>query len=330
MARFQYVARSQQGVKRRGALEAVSLDAARRALNAQGLLPESITATGTRGARPRLGGGVREAEATAFLEDLAGLLQTGVTVDRALSLVASQTEAARLAEAARDMATMVHKGRSLAEALEGYKDYLGRLTPTLVKAAEAGGAAASALADIVRQRKEQARFRRALLGALFYPGLLVCMSMICLGVLTNYVAPQFVLVFEEFDKPLPTTLLLLLRVGSLGQGYSPRKEMLLRSRIFSYSKTKRRFCMKTSRFTDSQILGILKQAQNGVPVAQLCREHGMSSATFYKWRAKFGGMDASLMARMKELERENRLLKRMYAEEKMKAEVVAEALAKNA
>jgi putative transposase len=55
----------------------------------------------------------------------------------------------------------------------------------------------------------------------------------------------------------------------------------------------------------------------------------MSSATFYKWRSKYGGMDASLMARMKELEKENRLLKRMYAEEKMKAEVVAEALAKN-
>ena len=87
--------------------------------------------------------------------------------------------------------------------------------------------------------------------------------------------------------------------------------------------------MKKSRFTDSQILGILKQAENGVPVAELCREHGMSSATFYKWRAKFGGMDASMMARMKELERENRLLKRMYAEEKMKAKVVAEALAKN-
>ena len=51
--------------------------------------------------------------------------------------------------------------------------------------------------------------------------------------------------------------------------------------------------MKKSRFTDSQILGILKQAENGIPVAELCREHGMSSATFYKWRAKFGGMDAS-------------------------------------
>ena len=69
--------------------------------------------------------------------------------------------------------------------------------------------------------------------------------------------------------------------------------------------------MKTSRFSDSQILAILKQAENGVPVTELCREHGMSSATFYKWRSKFGGMDASLMARMKELERENAQLKRM-------------------
>ncbi|NDV18263.1 IS3 family transposase [Pseudodesulfovibrio sp. JC047] len=86
--------------------------------------------------------------------------------------------------------------------------------------------------------------------------------------------------------------------------------------------------MKKSRYSDSQILSILKQAENGVPVVELCREHGMSSATFYKWRSKYGGMDASLMARMKELEKENRLLKRMYAEEKMNAEVVAEALGK--
>lgn len=63
--------------------------------------------------------------------------------------------------------------------------------------------------------------------------------------------------------------------------------------------------MKTSRYSDSQILSILKQAAGGVPVSALCREHGMSSATFYKWRAKYGGMDASLMARMKELEKEN-------------------------
>jgi putative transposase len=64
------------------------------------------------------------------------------------------------------------------------------------------------------------------------------------------------------------------------------------------------------------------------PRPELCREHGMSSATFYKWRAKYGGMDASLMARMKELEEENRRLKKMYIEEKLKAEIVAEAIAK--
>ena len=72
--------------------------------------------------------------------------------------------------------------------------------------------------------------------------------------------------------------------------------------------------MKTSRYSDSQILAILKQAEAGKPVSALCREHGMSSAAFYKWRAKYGGMDASLMARLKELEDENWRLKKMYAE----------------
>ncbi len=86
--------------------------------------------------------------------------------------------------------------------------------------------------------------------------------------------------------------------------------------------------MKKSRFTDSQILAILKQAEGGIPVPELCREHGMSSATFYKWRAKYGGMDASLMARLKELEDENRRLKKMYAEERLKSELRKEALEK--
>jgi len=86
--------------------------------------------------------------------------------------------------------------------------------------------------------------------------------------------------------------------------------------------------MKRSRFTDGQIIAILKEAESGTRVADLCREHGMSDATFYKWRAKYGGMDASLMKRMKELEEENRRLKKMYAEEKLKAEIVQEPLEK--
>jgi|TARA_R100001143_G_scaffold23396_1_gene24199 putative transposase len=86
--------------------------------------------------------------------------------------------------------------------------------------------------------------------------------------------------------------------------------------------------MKTSRFTDSQIIAILKQAEAGTPVPDLCREHGMSSATFYKWRAKYGGMDVGLMSRMKELEAENARLKKMYAEERLKSDILKEAIEK--
>lgn len=86
--------------------------------------------------------------------------------------------------------------------------------------------------------------------------------------------------------------------------------------------------MKKSRFTDSQIIAVLKQAEGGTPVPELCRSTGISSATFYKWRAKFGGMDASMVSQMKELQEENRRLKKMYAEAQLSADLLKEALAK--
>ena len=86
--------------------------------------------------------------------------------------------------------------------------------------------------------------------------------------------------------------------------------------------------MKTSRFTDSQIMAILKQAEAGMPAPELCREHGISIASFYKWRAKYGGMDTSMMARMKELEAQNARLKKMYAEVQLQADVLKEVLQK--
>ena len=84
--------------------------------------------------------------------------------------------------------------------------------------------------------------------------------------------------------------------------------------------------MKKSRFTDRQILTILKQHEAGVPVAELSREHNVSTALIYQWRAKYGGMDASLMKEIKELRAENARLKKMYAEERIKAELRQEAL----
>lgn len=72
--------------------------------------------------------------------------------------------------------------------------------------------------------------------------------------------------------------------------------------------------MKTSRYSEAQIMAILRQAEGGVPVAKLCREHGMSDASFYKWRAKYGRMDASTVSQMKAIEEKYRRLKRMYAD----------------
>ncbi len=86
--------------------------------------------------------------------------------------------------------------------------------------------------------------------------------------------------------------------------------------------------MKTSKFSETQIVAILKQQDAGLKVADICREHGISAATFYKWRSKYGGMDASMLRRVKELEAENARLKKMYADVQLDAQILKEALAK--
>lgn len=72
--------------------------------------------------------------------------------------------------------------------------------------------------------------------------------------------------------------------------------------------------MKHTRFTESQIVSILKEAESGIKVKDLCRKYGISDATYYNWKSKYGGMEASDLRRMKEMEAENSKLKRMYAD----------------
>jgi putative transposase len=86
--------------------------------------------------------------------------------------------------------------------------------------------------------------------------------------------------------------------------------------------------MKQKRFTENQIIKILNEAEAGIPVTDLCRRHGFSSSTFYKWKAKYGGMDASALRRLKELEEENRQLKEMYAELSLEHKVLKDIVEK--
>ena len=86
--------------------------------------------------------------------------------------------------------------------------------------------------------------------------------------------------------------------------------------------------MRKSRFSESQIVKILKQYEGGRSVSDLCKEHGISQATFYNWKSKYGGMDASQLKRLKELEEENARLKKMYAERSLENEAMKNLIEK--
>ena len=84
----------------------------------------------------------------------------------------------------------------------------------------------------------------------------------------------------------------------------------------------------TKRLSESQIVGILKEAEAGIAVPEVCRKHGIGQSTFYKWRSRYGGMEASDIRRIKELEDENRRLKQMYADLSLKSQMQEEVIKK--
>jgi len=86
--------------------------------------------------------------------------------------------------------------------------------------------------------------------------------------------------------------------------------------------------MKKSKFNESQIISILKQQQAGMSVSDICREHGISQATFFNWKSKYGGMDLNNLKRMKELEAENARLKKMYAEKSLQNDALKDLIEK--
>jgi putative transposase len=87
--------------------------------------------------------------------------------------------------------------------------------------------------------------------------------------------------------------------------------------------------IKKSRYTESQIIGVLKEVDAGMKFEEVCRQHGISSATYYNWKSKYGGMEASNVKRLKELEEENAKLKKMFADVSLENNAIKELVAKN-
>ncbi|PJK14674.1 hypothetical protein CO613_04120 [Lysobacteraceae bacterium NML07-0707] len=87
--------------------------------------------------------------------------------------------------------------------------------------------------------------------------------------------------------------------------------------------------MRKSKFTESQIVGILKEGDAGIPIKDLVRSHGISVATYYKWKSRYGGMDVAELARMRELEAENSRLKRLYAEQALEIHALKDVIARS-
>jgi len=86
--------------------------------------------------------------------------------------------------------------------------------------------------------------------------------------------------------------------------------------------------MRQSRFTEEQIIGVLKQGEGGMKTAEICRQHGVSAATYYKWKAKYGGLEVSEARRLRQLEEENRRLKQMVAEQALDIQALRTVVSK--
>lgn len=100
----------------------------------------------------------------------------------------------------------------------------------------------------------------------------------------------------------------------------------VKTRVFTFNQPKIR--MKKTRFTEAQIIGILNEQEQGIKVSDLCRKHGISDATFYNWKSKYGGMKVDELKRLKELEQENARLKRIVANQSLEIDIIKDVISK--
>ncbi len=214
MPRFTYKALALDGSHVAGELEAGTEMEAVRALKSKRLHPLSV-----RQCRAGQGRVPKPRHCVQFIEDLAKLVGSGIALDKAVHLAAAHVEDARLSEAGKDMASSVHKGKSLALALEPYSDFFGPAAAPLIRAGEASGRVEDTLNNLATGWRNELEFRRAFLASLVYPAMLCVMSFVTLSVLVFYVMPNFALVFDAVGADPPWGVRLLLSLGDIAKSW---------------------------------------------------------------------------------------------------------------
>jgi len=219
MPNFAYIARSRDGARRKGSIEAASKEEAQRRLKSEGLFLLQI-----RPSKRRHGSRVSQALVIQFLEDLGGLLNSGLTLDRALVVASANEKRQAFADVLRDIIATVRKGGHLSDALEKHQSVFGEMTAHLTRGGEWSGTVGDVLLRLARYKRRQQEFRSKLLASMLYPAMLFVLSTVTILVMLLYVLPEFGKIFEELNQDVPFVTDLLLKLGDAITKY---KELLL-------------------------------------------------------------------------------------------------------
>ncbi len=208
MSFFQYQARDASGAVHNGVMEALSdLDAARK-LKSSRLFPVKIKAVKSRKKRQ-----IPEEHIIRFLFDLSDLLQAGLPLDRALSLISSNQTHKRFQRMVQELFESVQGGNDLSGALSQYRDVFGTVSDHMIRAGEASGTLAPILKRLAQYLEQRRAFRQAMMSAMIYPTILLSVSLISMVVLLVYVIPKFAQIFHDMNQKVPFLTQLMVDTG---------------------------------------------------------------------------------------------------------------------
>lgn len=210
MATYKYTAQDAAGVIQRGSMEAASTEEVLGKIKGNRLYPVKVSKVRHAGRRK----GVKDTQVITFFQDLAGLLESGLPMDRALGLAMANQSGKAFAPTLADVTERVQKGDDLSDALATHADVFGEMAPHLVRAGEMSGQLHNILLRIAEHMEQVREFRQKLISALVYPCILLSVSIISIVVLLIFVIPKFGQIFLDMNQEIPGVTKFLLDLGT--------------------------------------------------------------------------------------------------------------------